>query len=62
MISKHRRMAQCTVCGADIPLKSLTCSKCGTKKKKAFYEQWWFWLVVATVLTGIIAENFGPIL
>ena len=50
----------CKKCGKQIEDGFNNCPNCGesvaakTKQKKPIFKKWWFWLIIAVVLIGII--------
>ncbi len=55
----------CKKCGADVEDGFNNCPNCGesvaakTKQKKPIFKKWWFWLIIAVVLIGIIGSAGG---
>ena len=47
----------CKSCNAEIATSAKVCPSCGAKNKKSIFKKWWFWLIIAVVLVGIIAVN-----
>lgn len=47
----------CKQCGKPIEKKTKFCQYCGWKNKKPFYKKWWFWVIVAFVLIGVIGNS-----
>lgn len=50
------KMIVCKVCGSDMAKSAKACPHCGAKNKKPFYKKWWFWLIVAFFVIGVIGS------
>lgn len=48
------KLIQCKSCGEQIAKSAKSCPHCGAKNKKPFYKRWWFWLIIVTIVFGMI--------
>ena len=51
------KMIYCKQCGKEIAESAKMCPNCGTKNKKPFFKQVWFWIVAVFLIIGIAASN-----
>ena len=52
-------LKNCPVCGAEMAANAKVCPKCGAKNKKPIYKKWWFWVIIAVIILGIIGNIDG---
>lgn len=52
-------LKNCSVCGAEMASNAKACPKCGAKNKKPIYKKWWFWVIIAAIILGIIGNIGG---
>lgn len=57
-------MKYCKKCGNEMDDAASFCPSCGTseaggKPKKSIFKRWWFWVIIAVVLIGLISCTGG---
>lgn len=55
-IMKNKKI-NCKVCGAEMAKSAKNCPSCGVKNKKPVFARWWFWVLSALIIIGVIGGS-----